>query len=661
MCGFAGFVDPRGRIPYEQRDAVIKAMIMTLGHRGPDDNGVWRDDASGMSLGHRRLSILDLSPLGHQPMASACGRFIVAFNGEIYNFRELRAQLAARGYPFRGGSDTEVLLGAVSTWGVPAALQRFVGMFAFALWDCADRVLYLARDRIGEKPLYYGWSGGVFLFGSELKALRAHPCWVSEYDRDALHLFLQRCYVPAPLSIYRGMWKLLPGTFLRISDWVEGRLLNPVPYWSAQQAVDAGMSEPFSGTPEEAVEHLDALLRDAVGQQMVADVPLGAFLSGGVDSSTIVALMQAQSGRPVKTFSIGFFEERYNEAHHARAVASHLGTDHSELYVTAAEAMAVIPRLPHLYDEPFADSSQIPTFLVSQLAKASVTVSLSGDGGDELFAGYVRYFLGPRIWDRIRRLPLPVRRIAARTLIALRPATWDRLMERIGPGLPQTLRQQRAGEKIQKLASILAAEDPDMIYRTLVSSWDPQHTAVIGGSSPADLLVRPQQWPRADGFASHMMYLDLMTYLPDDILVKVDRAAMGVSLESRVPFLDHRVVEFAWRLPLAYKIRNGVGKWPLRQVLYRYVPRDLIERPKAGFAVPVGEWIRGPLREWCEELLDERRLADSGLFDPVPIRKYWEEHRSGTADRSAQLWCVLMFQAWEEVSHPVALDALSAV
>jgi asparagine synthase (glutamine-hydrolysing) len=646
-------MDPRGLVAPADRDAVVNEMIATLSHRGPDDKGVWRDDTCGVSLGHRRLSVLELSPLGHQPMSSACGRFMVVFNGEIYNFPELREQLVARGYPFRGGSDTEVLLGAVSTWGVAAALERFVGMFAFALWDRVERALYLVRDRVGEKPLYYGWSGGVFLFGSELKALRAHPCWAAEYDRDALHLFMQRCYVPAPFSIYRGVSKLLPGTFLRISDWVEGQVPDPIPYWSARQAVEAGIAEPFAGTPDEAVEQLDVLLRDAVGRQMVADVPLGAFLSGGVDSSTIVALMQAQSERPVKTFSIGFSEEQYDEACHARKVAHHLGTDHSELYVTAADAMAVIPRLPHLYDEPFADSSQIPTFLVSQLARSSVTVSLSGDAGDELFGGYNRYLFAPRIWGRIRRVPLPVRRVAGRMLGALTPGTWDRLMERVGPGLPVALRQHRAGEKIQKLTSILGATDPDMVYRSLVSSWAPHHTAVIGGSSPADLLARAHEWPRTDGFASRMMYLDLMTYLPDDILVKVDRAAMAVSLETRVPFLDHRVVEFAWRLPLQYKISDGVGKWPLRQVLHRYVPRELIERPKAGFAIPVGEWIRGPLREWCEGLLDERKLASSGLFDAVPIRTCWDEHRSGAADRTAQLWCVLMFQAWDQADHPV--------
>jgi asparagine synthase (glutamine-hydrolysing) len=658
MCGFAGFLaagPARGDQTLEQ---MLRPMSAALYHRGPDDDGVWTDLEAGIALAHRRLSIVDLSPLGHQPMESGDGRYIVAFNGEIYNFRELREILRGSGHSFRGTSDTEVLLAAAVEWGVSGALDRFRGMFAFALWDRAERALYLCRDRVGEKPLYYGWSGGTFLFGSELKALREHPAWTGELDRDALDLYLRRCYVPAPYSVYRGIQKLPPGTFLRLAGERPGQLPQPTAYWSARNVVEAGRRRPYQGSAGDAVEELDGLLRSAVRDQMVADVPLGAFLSGGIDSSTVVALMQAQSAEPVKTFTIGFHEQGFNEAEYGAAVARHLGTDHTELYVTSDQAMAVIPRLPTLYDEPFADSSQIPTFLVSELARQSVTVSLSGDGGDELFGGYVRHKLGPKVWRAMRPVPRPLRRAAGAALTAVPPRVWVGLASSAGRLLPRALKHRFPGEKIQKLAGVLRAGDQDAIYRWLVSGWPEGHDAVIGAGNPRDLLREPSRWPQFDDFAARMMYLDLMTYLPDDILVKVDRAAMGVSLETRVPFLDPRVLEFAWRLPPDYKIREGVGKWPLRQVLYRYVPEQLLERPKAGFAVPVGEWLRGPLRDWAEDLLDERRLREGGVFRPGPVRDVWREHLSAASDRTFQLWCILMFQAWEDATRPAAVADL---
>ncbi|MET0395661.1 MAG: asparagine synthase (glutamine-hydrolyzing) [Longimicrobiaceae bacterium] len=644
MCGLTGFWDVSGRGSRDELESTAARMAGMLLHRGPDDGGTWADEAAGIALGHRRLSIVDLSSCGHQPMESAGGRYVVAFNGEIYNFQPLRRELEQRGHRFRGHSDTEVLLAAVEAWGLEAALRRFVGMFAFALWDRERRSLFLARDRMGEKPLYYGWSGGVFLFGSELKALRGHPAWRGEIDRDSLALYLRYNYVPAPYSIYRGIAKLMPGTYAEVRPDAPGAHPQPVAYWSMGDVVEAGARDPFRGSDAEAEAALDELLRDAVRQQLMGDVPLGAFLSGGVDSSTVVALMQAQSARPVRTFTIGFHEDQFNEAEHAKAVAAHLGTDHTELYVTPREAMEVIPSLPSLYDEPFADSSQVPTFLVSQLARRSVTVSLSGDGGDELFGGYNRYFLGRRVWDRIRPVPRPLRRAAAGLVTRVAPAHWDR----VNRMLPARLRQPQLADRLRKAAEVVGAPDPEAIYMRLVSQWmDP--TALVPGSvEPLTTVTDRGAWPRLDDFTERMMYLDAVSYLPGDILAKVDRAAMGVSLETRVPLLDHRVVELAWRLPLGMKVRGGKGKWILRQVLHRYVPRELIERPKMGFGIPVGDWLRGPLRDWAEALLDERRLRGEGYFDPAPIRQRWREHLSGERDWQWALWSVLMFQAWSE-------------
>ena len=590
MCGFAGFLDfSNDRSPDALR-AVVSGMAATLVHRGPDDAGEWVDAEAGVALGFRRLAIIDLTPSGHQPMCSASGRYVITFNGEVYNFAAIRGELESTGVapPFRGHSDTEVILAAIEAWGVEAAVRRFIGMFALALWDRRERRLHLIRDRLGVKPLYYGWVGGTFFFASELKALRVYPGFRPEVDRDVLTLFLRHIYIPAPYSIWKGVSKLLPGTVLTVAKPLSA---VPVPYWSAREVAEAGAREPFRGSQEEAIEQLETLLRDAVGLRMIADVPLGVFLSGGIDSSTVVALMQVQSSRPVKTFTIGFHESNYDEARYAREVARHLGTEHHELYVTPHEAQAVIPRLPSLYDEPFADASQIPTFLVSQLARQHVTVALSGDGGDEMFGGYNRYFWGRSIWKSLGWLPRFSRGLAARLLTGVSPSTWDRLLQRLNPLLPSWARVRTPGDKLVKLGEVIGAASADEMYYRLTSCWKAPGAVVAEGVEPPTLLNDATRWPRSLDFTQRMMYLDLMTYLPDDILVKVDRASMGVSLESREPLLDHRLVEFAWKLPMAMKVRGEEGKWLLRQVLIRHVPPTLIDRPKAGFGLPLDTWL----------------------------------------------------------------------
>jgi asparagine synthase (glutamine-hydrolysing) len=659
MCGITGFLSTALKYGHDDLKAIVATMANTLHHRGPDDNGIWVDAHAGIALGHVRLSILDLSSEGHQPMFSGNERFVIVFNGEIYNFSDIRRELEAGGNPilitlkWRGHSDTEVMLAAFEKWGVEAAVRRFVGMFAFGLWDRQERTLYLVRDRLGEKPLYYGWMGNTFLFSSELKALRAHPDFRGEVDRNVLALFLRHNYVPAPYSIYKGIHKLLPGTILKIPSGsiTQNRSLVPEPYWSVREAAENGVAHPFKGTEAEAVRHLDTLLRETVRHQMVADVPLGAFLSGGVDSSTIVALMQAQSSRPIRTFTIGFHERGYNEAEHAGAVACHLGTEHTELYLTSKEAMSVIPQLPILYDEPFSDSSQVPTFLISQLTRRHVTVSLSGDGGDELFGGYNRYFWASSIWKTIGWLPRGTRRVVASAMMTVRPEGWERLFTVFSPFIPKNVRQRLVGDKMYKLAEILTTDDAESLYFALVSHWKHPATIVPGANEPITTLTDHDKWAEFSDFTSRMMYLDAMTYLPDDIMVKVDRASMGVSLESRAPYLDHRVVEFAWQLPAHMKIRGQQGKWLLRQVLYQYVPKELIERPKMGFGVPIDSWLRGPLREWSEDLLEEKRLRAEGFFDPGPIREKWTEHLSGERDWQYYLWDILMFQAWKDHWH----------
>lgn len=642
MCGIAGFVSLTNDADWQSS---IRPMIATLSHRGPDDEGYWHDAEAGVTLGHRRLAIVDLSPEGHQPMASASGRYEIAFNGEVYNFSELRLELERCGHGFRGHSDTEVMLAAFEEWGVRRAVERFVGMFAFAVLDRCERLLYLVRDRLGEKPLYYGWAGDTFLFASELKAMRAHRAWRGAINRNALALFMRYGYIAAPQSIYDGVAKLLPGAILTLPlRGAQESALTVTRYWSAQAVAEAGLIAPFSGNETEAADALEDLLRNAIRGQMVADVPLGAFLSGGIDSSTIVALMQAMSRRPVQTFTIGFNEKGYNEAVHAKAVARHLGTEHTELYVTPQDAMAVIPQLASIYDEPFADPSQIPTFLVAQLARRHVTVSLSGDAGDELFSGYTRYELGQSLWARINRLPAGSRTTMARALRAVPVGAWDSLLKVAQPLLN---RQQRlTGDRLHKLAEALDAPSPASLYRQLVSIWR-DTAALVPGSIESQTAFDDAELVRhIDGFAQRMMLVDLVSYLPDDILVKVDRASMRTSLESRVPFLDHRVVEFAWQLPMAMKRRKSQGKWLLRQVLDRYVPRDLVERPKMGFSVPISNWLRGPLRDWAEALLDERRLRDEGLLNVAMIRQAWSEHLSGKRNWQYSLWNILMFESW---------------
>ncbi|MCA1991308.1 MAG: asparagine synthase (glutamine-hydrolyzing) [Coleofasciculus sp. S288] len=649
MCGIIGFWEPSQQLSNDKIWQTVQRMSDTLFHRGPDDDGSWVDAEAGIALGHRRLAIVDLSPQGHQPMVSADGRYVIVFNGEIYNFLELCRQLEQLGHQFRGHSDTEVMLASFSQWGLDAAVRRFNGMFAFALWDRQEHLLHLGRDRLGEKPLYYSWMDQTFLFASELKALRAYPGFKAEINRDALALYLRHNYIPTPYSIYQGVYKLPPACVLTVQ--LGATTAKSIPYWSVKSVAEAGICQPFIGSETEALNQLDTLLRDAISLRMVADVPLGAFLSGGVDSSTVVALMQAQSTQPVKTFSIGFYEDSYNEAKYAKAVAQRLGTNHTELYVTPAEAIAVIPKLPTLYDEPFADASQLPTFLVAQLARQQVTVSLSGDAGDELFGGYSRYFWGRRIWQQIGWIPYPLRNIAARALTMRSPQTWNQTFANLHPVLPAILKQHNPGDKLHKLAEVLAVESPEAMYTGLVSHWKEPEALVLNSSEPITALADHQSWANLPDFTQRMMYLDTVTYLPDNILVKVDRATMGVSLEARVPLLDPHVVEFAWQIPLDMKIRNGQGKWLLRQVLYQYVPPSLIERPKMGFGIPIDAWLRGQLRDWAEALLDERRLRHEGFFNPQPIRQKWVEHLSGDRNWQYYLWDVLMFQAWLDESQ----------
>lgn len=646
MCGIYGVLDPSGAVT----SGILEMGTAAIVSRGPDDAGVWLEQSRRVGLGHRRLAIVDLSSAGHQPMSSAAGRYTIVFNGEIYNHLELRRLIQGCRPETRwhGGSDTETLLAGFETWGIRETIVKSVGMFALAVWDRQELQLTLVRDRVGEKPLYYGWQGkgshAVFLFGSELKALRTHPAFRGEIDRDALCAYLRRNCIRSPRSIYKEISKVPPAAIVTVS------LRDPEPrvaeYWSMLAAATCGEQKPFTGSANEAVEALEARLRQSLRLQMVADVPLGAFLSGGVDSSVVVALMQSESSRPVRTFSIGFSEAGFNEAEHARKVAHHLGTDHEELVVTAEDALAVIPRLAQIYDEPFSDSSQIPTYLVAKLARKRVTVSLSGDAGDELFAGYNRYQMIAGAWTHVSRIPRGIRTAGAMTLRAFPPSVWDncgRLANRLSLG---KLGVATLGNKIHKASRVITCATADAVYEQLTSHWNPSEEVVIDGNEPN------ARW----GFSAHelrdldpvsrMMFVDMMTYLPDDILTKVDRAAMAVSLETRVPFLDHRLIEFAWRLPLSYKLRSGQTKWVLRQLLYKYVPPQLIDRPKMGFAIPLDKWLRGPLRHWAEDLLDEGKLRREGFFHSAPIRRKWSEHLSGRRNWQDDLWDVLMFQSW---------------
>lgn len=666
MCGFTGFVDLTDESDERALLSNVTLMTQKLVHRGPDSEGFWQDATVGIALGHRRLSIVDLSSGGHQPMVSHSGRYVIAYNGEIYNFKKIRARLQKSGVYFESDSDTEVLLSAIEYWGLAKALAESIGMFAFALWDKHEQTLTLARDRIGEKPLYYGFHNKQFIFGSELKAFKAHPAWNAEINRDSITQLLRYNYIPAPYSIYQGIYKLPAGCTLELSDWATIKAghpnVEPFPrcsdfnkgsiapkyYWSFSDILARAQQNSAILSDHDAVSQLESLLKDSIDQQMFADVPVGALLSGGIDSSTIVALMQQRHRGQVHTFSIGFDEAGYNEAEYARQVAEHLGTRHTELYVSPEQALAVIPKLSNMYDEPFSDSSQIPTYLVSKLARENVTVALSGDAGDELFGGYNRYHLGQTIWSRLAWMPLVGRKALSAAITRVSADRWQQLYRRVKGVYDRDGPLMAFGDKMHKLAEVIRTPRQQELYLNLISHWKQPEELVIGGVEPHSFFSRLSDESVAQSFVGHMMHVDTLTYLPDDILAKVDRASMAVSLEMRVPFLDHRVVEFAAKLPMEQKIRSGQGKWVLRQVLNKHVPQSLIDRPKMGFGVPIDQWLRGPLRDWAESLLDSSRLGQEQYFNSAPIQKKWREHLSGDRNWQYYLWDVLMFQAWLE-------------
>ncbi len=646
MCGIVGLADRT--LTEGELCAQVQKMMQKLVHRGPDASGHWVSHSSGLALGHQRLSIVDLSDAGMQPMRSVSGRYVIVFNGEIYNYLKLKKELQAYGAVFKGKSDTEVILAVFEYWGIRRGISKLSGMFAIAVWDNEEKRLVLIRDRMGEKPLYYGLVSGVFLFGSELKALTACKCWSPQIDKKALALYLKHNYIPSPYSIYIGIKKLVPGAFVEV-DFAAGSIVvgQPESYWRFENKRKGNVYPGKSVSEAELVDQLDLLLRETIASEMIADVPLGAFLSGGIDSSCVVGIMQSVSNNPVKTFSIGFFDQQYNEAAYAKEVASHLGTEHTEFFVTAKEAMSVIPEMASVYDEPFSDSSQIPTYILSRLTRNEVTVSLSGDGGDELFGGYNRYKWAKRVWSTIGWLPVVLRRLVAGGVQAVSPAAWDRLFGALYRLRPGRARLNCVGDKLHKLAAVVSAGDRFEIYDRLISHW----------SSKQGLLLDDRAWDNSScqseslsgiDFVEWMMLQDMRMYLPDDILVKVDRAAMAVSLETRVPLLDHKVVEFALSLPMEFKIRKGVQKWLLRQVLFRYVPEKLMERPKMGFGIPVGSWLRGPLKEWVLDMLHPERLDREGYFSSDVVQRYLNQHLSGERNWGYYLWDVLMFESWLE-------------
>jgi len=646
MCGICGFIDgSRGQAGSED---LIGKMVSHLRHRGPDSSGYWVDPDSGVALGHSRLAILDLSEAGHQPMHSSSGRYVISYNGEIYNFRDLRGNLERGGIPkatFRGHSDTEVILESIETCGMDEALRRFNGMFAFAILDRKMRRLTLARDRMGEKPLYYGRAGKAFFFASELKALRVFSDFEFKVNRDVLPLYLRYGYVPSPWSIYKDIFKLPPGMALTI-DIDQDELPEPYAYWSLNEVAGKGVSDRYDGSVDDATNDLDLLLRDAVKIRMESDVPLGAFLSGGIDSSLIVAMMQRETERKVKTFTIGFKDSRFNEADFAKSVAGYLQTEHTELYLSPEETRSIIPDLPTIFDEPFADPSGIPTFLVSRLAREDVTVCLSGDGGDEIFGGYRRYLGSIRDWERIRRLPKPVREPVSKMLLMMPEECWDAVFNVTRRMMPAAARWM-CGSKVHELAWFLSQENLCSLYGYRNSIWKNGDDMVCNGQGSLDLYGgRVRAVPEHSEDLESLMYMDTLRYLPDDILVKVDRSSMAVSLEARVPILDHRIVEFSWKLPVSMKSCRGKGKWILRRLLERYVPQELFDRPKHGFGVPIDEWLRNDLRDWAEDLLNESRLRAEGFFDASAVRNRWREHLEGKRNRHFQLWAVLMFEAW---------------
>ena len=652
MCGIAGLFDPGLTTGAEPMGHRVATMAGTLAHRGPDAEGAWCDPEAGIYLGHRRLSVVDLGPGGSQPMHSPDGRWVVSYNGELYNHGALRDRLAGEGLVFRGHSDTEVLVGAIQAWGLDAALDRSEGMFAFALWDRRLHHLHLVRDRFGEKPLYYGWVGSTLAFASELKALRALPDFRPDIDRDAVALYLRHNCIPAPHTAYRGVAKLQPGRLVTFERQARpGRLPDSRAYWSARDGIDGARRRPVDGPPDVLADRLEAVLSDAVAARMVADVPVGAFLSGGIDSSLVVALMQQRSRRPVRTFTVGFSDRAFDESTEAAAVAAHLGTDHTTLQISDDEAAGLLPRLPDIWDEPFGDVSAIPMHLVSRLARTEVTVCLSGDGGDELFAGYNRHAWLDPLWRRASWLPDPVRRTAGSALGHV-PANLIGGAARATRFLPTRMQLRNPVSKVAKVGKVLSAGGPEDAYLSLVSYWDDAEAMVIGAGPSASVASRPTDWPDLDGITEQMLWLDLTGYLPDDILTKLDRAAMATSLETRVPFLDRDVFDLAWRIPLTMKLHEGTTKWLLRQILHRHVPAGLVERPKMGFGFPIGAMLRGPLRPWGEELLGRRRLTDQGLLDPEPVRQAWRDHQSGRRDLAHELWDVLALQAWIDRWQP---------
>jgi len=647
MCGFAGAIEFNQRA--DDWCNLLTSMAHTLKHRGPDSEGFWFDESVGIGLAHRRLAIMDTSDKGHQPMFSHSGRLVIAYNGEIYNFEMLRKSLPKKNTEWRGHSDTEVILESFEEWGVERSVEKFIGMFAFALWDRKEHTLYLYRDRLGIKPLYFTRNVNTLLFGSELKSLKTHPRFSNEIDRDVLDLYFRFNYIPDPFCIYKDVYKLNPGHYIKINiDEFQNSSSTPIPhpYWHAKKQTENSRNNIFTWTEDEAIDKLNLLLRDAVESRMISDVPLGAFLSGGLDSTTVVGIMQDLSNRPIKTFTIGFGEKEFNEAIQAQKVAKYLNTDHTELYVTPEIATSIIPRLPDIYDEPFADYSQIPTFLVSELTKNHVTVSLSGDGGDELFNGYKQYQASREIWKKIGWMPGWLQSSIAQVIRSINVKTWDKYLYKLSPLSTKYGSIGSFGDKILKFSDILPSQMPEQLYLNLISHWKTTDNLVIDGNAPTTVHDDESQWPTYNDFSLRMMYFDLISYLPGDILTKLDRASMAVGLEARVPILDHRVVEFAWSLPLSMKVKNGIYKWILRQVLHKYIPPQLMDYKKMGFTIPLDRWLRNELREWAEELINETRLKQEGILNYVPIKQKWQEHLSGTRNWQFHLWSVLMFQAW---------------
>lgn len=648
MCGIVGYLGGQYKNEKISTD-ILKVMSDQIFMRGPDSSGDWIDLSKKIALGHRRLAVVELSQAGHQPMSSYSERYVMTYNGEIYNNNEIRRELSKTGIKIKwqGLSDTETILAGFDVWGIKGTISRITGMFAIAVWDKELEHLFLVRDRIGEKPLYYGWQGSgsnkVFLFGSELKALKQHPEFKNEIDRNSLSLYMRYNYVPAPNSIYKDIMKVEPGSIVTVTLQKESHKIEK--YWSALDVIKNGIDSPFTESTKNVTDNLEINLKKTISRQMMADVPLGAFLSGGIDSSLVVSLMQAQSSQPIKTFTIGFNEAGYNEAEFAKSVATHLGTDHTELYVSSQDALDVIPKLPKIYCEPFADSSQIPTYLVSSLARHHVTVSLSGDGGDEIFCGYNRYLFTDKLWKGLKVIPISLRGLIGKGIKNIPESKWNKTFGLVNKLTSNRFNGLSWGDKLQKGAGVVGSRDLTDLYQRLVSSWQNPASVVIEGKQDSKII---HEELNTLNDIQKMMAIDSISYLPDDILVKVDRAAMGVSLETRVPFLDHNIFEFASKIPLSMKLKKGVGKLVLRDILYRYVPKELIERPKMGFGVPVAEWLRGPLRDWSEELLNESKLESQGFFYPKVIREMWSEHLSGVHNWQSQLWAVLMFQAWLE-------------